>query len=211
MDALQIRKAALVGHSFLGVVAATFAMRCPDRVTKLVLADACSVISMTPRLQGGAQSRPLVDGRSRKMFTRQLLYDGALDSRLDGVWLLPDSKDSRRAFYRNCRKILALNVDYFWLLGQVRSPTLVLGGSCDRLVPPKGIRKYGELIRARKRSSSKSVPTCPTSRIPISSTRKSWGSWHKRFSARAKNFYLSGHLHSEFPRKTYDRQIISFS
>jgi pimeloyl-ACP methyl ester carboxylesterase len=146
MDALQIEKAALVGHSFLGVVAATFAVRCPDRVTKLVLADACSVISMSSPLYKAALKVGLWSmARSRKMFTRQLLYDGALDARLDGVWLLPDSKDSRRAFYRNCREILDISVDYFWLLGQVSSPTLVLGGSCDRLVPPQGIRKYGEL------------------------------------------------------------------
>ena len=105
MDALQIRKAALVGHSFLGVVAATFAVRCPDRVTKLVLADACSVISMSSPVYKAALKVGLWSmARSRKMFTRQLLYDGALDSRLDGVWLLPDSKDSRRAFSRNCRR-----------------------------------------------------------------------------------------------------------
>jgi pimeloyl-ACP methyl ester carboxylesterase len=148
MDALQIDKAALVGHSFLGVVAATFAVRCPDRVTKLVLADACGVISLgSPFYKAVLKVGLWAMARSRKVFCRQLLYDGALGSRLDGVWLLPDSRDSRRAFYRNCREILDINLDYIWLLGKVSAPTLVLGGSCDRLVPPKGIRKYGELIR----------------------------------------------------------------
>jgi pimeloyl-ACP methyl ester carboxylesterase len=55
-------------------------------------------------------------------------------------------RDGRRAFYRNCREILDINLDYLLLLGQVKAPTLVLGGDCDRLVPPRGIRKYGELI-----------------------------------------------------------------
>jgi len=148
MDALQIEKAALVGHSLLGVVAATFAVRCPGRVTKLVLADACGVISLGSPLYKAALKvglRAMV--RSRALFERQLLYDGALGSRLDGVLLVTDGKASRRAFYRNCREILDVDLDYLWLLGQVQAPVLVLGGSCDRLVPPGGIRKYSELIR----------------------------------------------------------------
>jgi pimeloyl-ACP methyl ester carboxylesterase len=151
MDALQIEKAALVGHSFLGVVAATFAVRNPGRVTKLVLADACTIISMRGSVYKIALKAGLwTMARSRKAFYGQLLYDGALGSRLDGVWLVPDSKGSRRAFYRNCREILDINLDYLWLLGQIKAPTLVLGGNCDRLVPPAGIKKYGELIRGSK-------------------------------------------------------------
>jgi pimeloyl-ACP methyl ester carboxylesterase len=151
MDALQIEKAALVGHSFLGVAAATFAARNPGRVTKLVLADACGVISMGSTFYKAALKVGLwAMARSRKAFYGSLLYDGALGSRLDGVWLVTDSKSDRMAFYRNCREILDINLDYLWLLGRVNVPTLVLGGSCDRLVPPRGIKKYGELIRGAK-------------------------------------------------------------
>jgi pimeloyl-ACP methyl ester carboxylesterase len=148
MDALRIEKAVLVGHSFLGVVAATFAVRNPGRVTKLVLADACGIISLDrPFYKAVLKVGLRAMARSRKVFYGQLLYDGALGSRLDDVWLVPDSRESRRAFYLNCREILDINLDYIWLLGKVDAPTLVLGGNCDRLAPPKGIKKYGELIR----------------------------------------------------------------
>jgi|AGTN01.2.fsa_nt_gi Predicted hydrolases or acyltransferases (alpha/beta hydrolase superfamily) len=147
MDALAIEKAVIIGHSFLGVTAATFAVKSPGRVTKLVLADACGVISMGGYLYKMALKTGLrIAMRNRRAFCGQLLYDGARSELLDGVWLAPDSKDGRRAFYRNCGEIMDLNLDYLWLLGQVKAPTLVLGGNCDRLVPPKGIRKYGELI-----------------------------------------------------------------
>ena len=151
MDALKIEKATLVGHSFLGVVAATFAVRFPHRVAKLVLADACSVISMDSRYYRAAFKASLwLMARSRRAFSRGMLYDQSAGSRLDSVWLLPDDRGSRKAFYRNCSEILDINLDYLWLLKQVQAPTLVLGGSCDRLVPPAGIRKYGELIRGAR-------------------------------------------------------------
>ncbi len=148
MDALQIEKAAIVGHSFLGVVAATFAVRRPGPGDEAG-AGRClrHHLHGQPRLQGRAQGRPVDDGPEPQNLLRAIAVRRLHGLRLDGVWLLPDSKDSRRAFYRNCREILDINLDYIWLLGQVRAPALVLGGSCDRLVPPKGIRKYGELIR----------------------------------------------------------------
>ncbi|HUL62764.1 MAG TPA: alpha/beta hydrolase [Methanocella sp.] len=151
MDALQIEKAALVGHSLLGVVAATFAARYPGRVTKLVLADACGVISLgSPVYKAALKVGLRATARSRTMFQMQLLHDGGLGPRLDGVPLVTDGKESRRAFYRNCREVLDVDLNYLWLLGQVRAPVLVLGGSCDRLVPPRGIRKYGEIIRGSR-------------------------------------------------------------
>jgi pimeloyl-ACP methyl ester carboxylesterase len=151
MDILKIERAALVGHSFLGVVAATFAVRFPHRVTKLVLADACSVVSTDSRYYRAVFKASLwVMARSRRAFSRGLIYDSAADSRLDSVGLLPDNRDSRMAFYRNCSEIMDINLDYLWLLKQVKAPTLVMGGSFDRLVPPAGIRKYGELIRGSR-------------------------------------------------------------
>ncbi len=151
MDALKIEKATLVGHSFLGVVAATFAVRFPHRVTKLVLADACSIVSMDSRYYRVVFKASLwVMARSRRAFSRGMIYDRTAGSRLDDVWLLPDNRHSRIAFYRNCSEILDINLDYFWLLKQVEAPTLVLGGSFDRLVPSAGIRKYGELIRGSR-------------------------------------------------------------
>lgn len=151
MDALHIEKAALVGHSFLGVVAATFAVRFPHRVSKLVLADACSIVSMDSRYYRAMFKASLwLMARSRRAFSRGLFYDRSASMRLDGIPLIPDSRDSRKAFYRNSSEILDINLDYLWLLQQVKAPTLVLGGRCDRLVPPAGVRKYGELIRGAR-------------------------------------------------------------
>lgn len=151
MDGLQIEKASLVGHSFLGVVAATFAVRHPERVQKLVLADACSVITTgSPYYRLALKAGLRLTARSRTLFVRQMGPGPVLSPALGDVPLSPDSRESRVAFYRNCNEILDLDTQYFELIAGVKAPTLVLGGSVDRLAPPQGLKKYGEIIRSAR-------------------------------------------------------------
>jgi pimeloyl-ACP methyl ester carboxylesterase len=151
MDALDIRKAALVGSSMGGAIAATFAARYPGRVTGLVLADPTGLVP-----EGISRNKELYNAflslmiRSRRLYCRPMFHDSSAMKALEGTQLVTDSKESRDAFVKNCNAILRYDPEYPRALMSIAMPTLVLWGQDDLLLPCEDAKKYCEFIPGSK-------------------------------------------------------------
>lgn len=147
MEAVGILKSAIIGSSFGGSIAASFAARYPDMVTGLVLSDASG---LTPN---GITKNKEVSGfflslmvRSRNLYCRPLFFNGNLSSLLDDTILVTDLKETRNAFMKNCNAMLETDDRYVKLLMGIRAPTLIIWGEDDILLPTSDAEKYGTLI-----------------------------------------------------------------
>jgi len=160
MDALDLPRAALFGHSMGGGIAIYTAARHPDRVTRLVLLDAsCYPIKMplTSRIATAPVIGPLlfkgVFGRRdlKNYFKNQVYRNPALatDELADYLYermCRPGGKDALHA------TLVSLNdlSDVERALRAIRAPTLVVWGADERLFPVEnGRRMASEIPGAR--------------------------------------------------------------
>jgi pimeloyl-ACP methyl ester carboxylesterase len=125
MDAVEIERASIVGHSMGGYVAADFAARFPERVNRLVLVDAVVRPYEHPL-------REPVRGVLDTARTLPVRY-----------WriLLGDALRAGPATLHNATRAV-LAADLRPRLGQINAPTLVIWGERDNLVP----LEYGKLL-----------------------------------------------------------------
>ncbi len=156
-DALGFEEVILGGVSLGGWVAAEFAVRWPERVRRLWIADA-------PGLWVDDQPLPdlfrIMQDREQ---TRQLLFHdpGGYVARM----VIQDAPDEQRmlAAYQNMTVLARLMWERPYdpklaaRLHRVRCPTLLLWGADDRLVPPA----YGEAYRRHlPHAEWKLLPNC---------------------------------------------------
>jgi pimeloyl-ACP methyl ester carboxylesterase len=139
---LELESVVVVGHSFGGMVAAEFAAYYPERVSKLVLMDAMGLwIDETPvadiHTVGPAKVPGLVFVDSSGEAARQVMQPASPDqfgefmlrtqlahaSAIHFYWPIPD-RDLVRRLYR------------------IQSPTLLMWGAQDKVVPPVYAEKF---------------------------------------------------------------------
>ena len=124
---LELERPAIIGHSMGGAIALAFAARWPDEVSRLVLAAPAvdlphkNVLSNVVPLLAAA-------GRVQPGFYPTLLWDGL---RAGPVTLL-----------QTARKLVAM--DLAADMQKVNTPTLLIWGRNDSLVPPK----VGDMLRS---------------------------------------------------------------
>lgn len=157
MDRLGIRRAVLVGHSAGGTIAAIIAARYPDRVSALILEDpaifaggppaALTPLFRTPQFQriGPLLSRSL-GGQAGTDFIRSAWHDPGriTTATLEGYRRPLRSTDWDRALW--LLTIAPRPADVPAILATVRTPTLVLAGDDDRIVPPDDSRRAAALV-----------------------------------------------------------------
>jgi len=156
LDALGIAEAAVVGHSLGALIAASFARRFPQRVTKLVLADPASGYG---RLEPGErQSR--VHGRLDLL--RQYGPAGLAERRSSALLSVGAPAPARRRVrevmaairpdgYRTAVHMLR-EADIFADLPPA-APALVMWGEADGVTPPEACRKIAEAIPGCRRAT----------------------------------------------------------
>jgi pimeloyl-ACP methyl ester carboxylesterase len=156
-DALGLEEVILGGVSLGGWIAAEFAVRWPERVRRLWLADA-------PGLW--VDEEPLPDlfrvGQDRQAVRRLLFHDP--NSYIANL-IIQDNPDEQKmlAAYQNMTALARVVWDRPYdpklagRLHRVRCPTLLLWGADDRLVPPA----YGEAYRRHlPQAELKLLPRC---------------------------------------------------
>lgn len=157
MDALDLQRASLVGHSMGGGTAIVFALRNPDRVNKLVLVDATGIPTRLPfrskvfRLKGVAEFlMSLPTDRIRRMNLKDIwIYDR--DTLTEDVY---EKFTLYQKIEGTTEAVLAiLRKDFFNTLeaeirelGQRNIPTLIIWGRKDVSLPLSSAQEMNRLM-----------------------------------------------------------------
>jgi pimeloyl-ACP methyl ester carboxylesterase len=169
MDRLGVERAALVGNSLGGAIAAIVAATAPERVSGLVLIDAAgfnlepearplvvrATTSWAAPLLGLLPGKRLIVERS----LREVFHDDALvsEERL-AEYLAPAQRPGTFAAMRS----LGLSLDAATsrvaeTLGRVQAPTLVIWGDDDRWIPLADAERFVAAIAGARKTV---VPAC---------------------------------------------------
>lgn len=126
LDRIGIEKTHVFGHSFGGQVAAKFAFRYPDRVSKLVLYNAACLREQSPKLEALRKLKNIGGAIFRLVPPlRKVFYKLAVGS-TDYTRLPPIMRETMGRIVRE---------DLGGILPHLSQETLVLWGSADRITP----------------------------------------------------------------------------
>lgn len=165
LDALELKQAALVGHSLGGWMAAEMAVWYPERVSRLVLSNAAGI-----RVKG----QPIADLFA--MYPQELLA-ACFDDLTAAAPLIPPviNEEYLLAQYRQMTTLasLAWNPSFDKKLERrlawVRCPTLIVWGKNDRLIPAA----YGDAFQ-RAIPSAELVMLEGTGHMPMFEQYEEW-------------------------------------
>ncbi|MFA7694234.1 MAG: alpha/beta hydrolase [Methanoregula sp.] len=150
MDALGITRAHIIGHSMGACIAQEFALEFPKRVNRLVLvAGDCGgseAVKMQPEIRDRLTDKSgTVQDMIRRMFS--LLFPQQWLDTHDPFAYCPE------VYENTSDEIVARQIETFFAwpgsysrLGEIQSPTLVLTGDRDVIVPPKNAELLGSRI-----------------------------------------------------------------
>ncbi len=176
LDAEGLDRAAVLGHSFGGVVAFNLALEAPDRVSHLVGVNVANLNLATQRFRDGAYALidALVEGRLDDPMARALLgqiYDKDPDHPdiVAGAELW--SRPGVRAFFTQGGSQFSRSLPV-WRLREVGTPTLLVWGDRDRFFPVDDARTASMYI--------------PHSRLVVMA-----GGAHSPFVESPETFYLA--------------------
>ncbi|MFQ3566153.1 MAG: alpha/beta hydrolase [Aggregatilineales bacterium] len=159
LDALDIESAVIVGHSAGGNVAASFALRHPDRVDRLVLVDAAVAFGGPPAFVGSLVTLPPVWRWGRVVlqayFTRENVEATLRGFQADPSFLTEADYD---AYWRTFQTpgwdvaLLAITRDLGAdalddaALSRITAQTLLIWGAEDTLTPPAQAERLAALL-----------------------------------------------------------------
>ena len=154
MDAVGVERADVAGNSWSGGWALAFAQRNPDRVGKLMLLDSSGLDVRDP-LQWEIMKYPVAGELLTKMFTtKETVRDAAenslvheelvTDELVDEWWAPMTFRDNLRSNY-----LLERGLDWGETeraMPKTQTPTLVLWGKEDDVLPAGQAERFGELL-----------------------------------------------------------------
>lgn len=154
MDAVGIEEAALGGNSWSGGWALAFAQRHPDRVGRLVLLDSSGLDVKDP-WQWEILKYPVLGELLTNLFTTKDAVRGAAENSLvnkdlvtdelvDDWWAPMMLRDNLRATYRLERGLDWRETED--AMPTTRTPTLVLWGEDDNVLPARQAERFGQLL-----------------------------------------------------------------
>lgn len=148
MAELKIEKASLVGNSMGGWVAGLMAIKYPNRVTKIVLADAAGILPKTVDLdqiyQLNNSTRDEIRANLKLLFAAPALRDNeALVDRFFTQRVTAGDGYTINALIESIKR----REDFLDArLGEIKQPTLVIWGKQDGLLPLADGEKYNKGI-----------------------------------------------------------------
>ena len=131
LGALGLERATVVGHSMGGGIALDFALHYPDRLVGLILVGSGARLRVAPAILIGILS----DFEATVDLVCDYAYGPSISEQLKRLGrqrLLKTPPQVLHGDYAACDAF-----DVMERLGEVRCPTLVIGGTADMLTPPK--------------------------------------------------------------------------
>ena len=180
--ALGVDHFALAGNSMGGGVAARFALMHPERLTHLILVDAGGMPSKTPRDPGlgfRLARMPVLQYALLYVSPRSLFEDGLKKAFADDALVTPAMVDrywelNRRAGTRaaTLKRFQTVQDDFIEQnVAKITTPTLILWGDLDTLVPRDAGEAYNAAIKGSKLIVYKNVGHVPMEEVPEQSAR----------------------------------------
>ena len=130
-DALGLERAVVVGHSMGGAIALDFVLHYPDRLAGLILVGSGARLRVAPAILSGILS----DFEATVDLVLDYAFGPSATEQLRRLGRQRLLKTPPEVLYGDYSACDAFNV--MGRLGEVRCPTLVIGGTADRLTPPK--------------------------------------------------------------------------
>ncbi|HEY4690610.1 MAG TPA: alpha/beta fold hydrolase [Anaerolineae bacterium] len=140
LDALKIERAAIVGHSMGGAIAQQFGLTYPARTAALILVATGARLRVAPQLlKSTASDLPA----AVELISHLEWGPGTPEQmiRLGRQQLLANRIEVLHGDYLACNAF-----DVMERLGDIRAPTLVIGGTADQMTPPKYASTLAERI-----------------------------------------------------------------
>jgi 3-oxoadipate enol-lactonase len=150
LDTLGIARAHVVGLSLGGCVALALALRAPDRVRSLVVANSFARLRPSgfgAALRGATRLALAVAAPMRVVagFVAREAFPRPEDERLRLAAIERIAANPRLDYLATLTAILRFDVR--WRLGEIRCPTLILAGALDRTVPMRPKQELANGIR----------------------------------------------------------------
>ena len=138
LDALRIKQAVIVGHSLGGAVALTLALAAPERLSGLILVSSGAKLAVHPDILNHIFGDPLYVADLLSRWLWSPAADPALiQAKYDQLLTVPPEVLFDDFSASN-------NFDVRARLGDLRVPTLIVGGQQDVMTPPK----FGQYLQA---------------------------------------------------------------
>lgn len=177
---IHIPKFALGGNSMGGGVAARFALMYPGRVTKLILVNAGGIESKTPTDPGMGFRLvriPVVQNLMLYITPRALFEDGLKKAFYDDTLVTPEMVDrywelNRRTGNRSAslKRFQVARDDFVpQHVGEIKTPTLIIWGDKDTLVPIDVGETYRDAIKGSQFIVYHGVGHIPMEEVPARS------------------------------------------
>ncbi|HXG05807.1 MAG TPA: alpha/beta hydrolase, partial [Nitrososphaera sp.] len=147
LDVLDIQKANIIGSSFGGQLATEFAIRFNRRVDRLVLAAPAGMMrTSTPTLDGYIMAALYPTYENALKAFKDMAYDPAVVTEeivMDFVnrMKLPNAKYAFMSTLLGMKHAPPLQ----GRIGKILSPTLVVWGDADRMIPVQFAKEYKEI------------------------------------------------------------------
>jgi pimeloyl-ACP methyl ester carboxylesterase len=179
---LKLSRFALAGNSMGGGVAARFAIQHPNRLTHLILVDAGGMPTQTPQDPGiGFRIASIPGVRNIMLYVtpRSLFEDGLKKAIVDDTLVTPEMVDrywelNRREGNRaaTLKRFQAQRDTYIQdNATKIATPTLIIWGDSDTLVPLDVGQAYAAAIKGSKLIVYKNVGHIPMEEVPEQSAR----------------------------------------
>ena len=152
LDRLGIERASFVGNSFGGGIALALAVRFPERVERLMLMGTAG-LDYVPPIYPRVDPAIGLTGEVMKQLARRFTYypdsitDGMVQLRLDTMKATGGMAREGRMFPGNPRlSRVSVMATPAQLITEIKSPTLLVHGRDDQIMPPSISLRLNELI-----------------------------------------------------------------
>lgn len=174
-QSLGIERASLIGHSIGGVIAMTMAINFPEKVDKLILVDSggltnevpllyrlCSLPLLGELMVGPTVKAGLRRGMKRAFYNPDLVTEGMVDKDYQ-VLKMPGAKRAILSIIRHGVSLKGLNPETVMLdkLHLIKSPTLLVYGAQDKVIPVKYAQNACDLIPNARLKVIEKCGHCP--------------------------------------------------
>lgn len=153
MKGLDIRKASIIGSSMGGYIAAYFASEHPEKTQKLVLVSPAGLSRRaTPEAMSYMNAVYFPNEENAKSALEELFYDKhSVDVEMVEDFVSRMKNDDSKNAYFSSFFNLSRNHEFEERLGKIKSPSLIVWGEEDEIIPCEYAEEYVSMIPNSKK------------------------------------------------------------